>query len=134
MTVLMKDNKYRNAKMKKMKIYSEKEVYNATSEMEKTRRNFWNEKAEQLCTQTKTAGQNKQTLMGIIDVSWTLRKTALIEEARKTTDEEVVISRHEATKPRIQKKKLFRTTWKECLLPMQLLLIWIKNWKNTVKI
>ena len=106
MTVLMKDNKYRNAKMKKMKIYSEKEVYNATSEMEKTRRNFWNEKAEQLCTQTKTAGQNKQTLMGIIDVSWTLRKTALIEEeARKTTDEEVVISRHEATKPRIQKKE-----------------------------
>ena len=51
--------------MKKMKIYSEKEVYNATSEMERTRRNFWNKKAEQLCTQTKTAGQNKQTLMGI---------------------------------------------------------------------
>ena len=66
--------------MKKMKIYSEKEIDNAASVMEKTRRNFWNVKAEQLCTKTKTACLNKQILMGIIDVSWTLRKTALIEE------------------------------------------------------
>ena len=102
----MEDNKYRNAKMKKMKIYSKKEIDNATSVMEKTRRNFWNVKAEQLCTQATTACLNKQILMGIIDVSWTLRKTALIEEARKTSDKEVVISRHEnCIKPTIQEKE-----------------------------
>ena len=107
MTVLMEDNKYRNAKTKKMKIYSEKEIDNAASVKEKTGRNFWNVKAEQLCTQAKTACLNKQILMGIIDVSWTLRKTALIEEeARKTSDEEVVILRHKnCIKPRVQKKE-----------------------------
>ena len=41
------ENKYKNAKMKHFKIYSDQIIASATSELEKRRR-FWNEKAEQL--------------------------------------------------------------------------------------
>ena len=62
--------------------------------MERTRRHFWNEKAEQLATRQATAGQSKSTLIGIIDVAWTLRKTALIDvKARELKDKENVIVR-----------------------------------------
>lgn len=60
--------------------------------MEKTRRRFWNEKAEQVTTKKNTAGLDKLTLMGIIDVSRTMRKTSLIEdESRKVLDEEEIL-------------------------------------------
>jgi hypothetical protein len=56
----METDKYRNSKMKEMKINSEKELTRRRLKWKK--RHFWNEKAEQLCTQAKTASQNKQTL------------------------------------------------------------------------
>jgi hypothetical protein len=42
------------------------------------RRTFWNEKTEQLATKNETCKLDKTTIRGIIDVSWTLRKTSLI--------------------------------------------------------
>ena len=97
-------HKYRNAKMKNLKIYSEEEINTAPSKMERTRRHFWNEKAEQLATRQATAGQSKSTLIGIIDVAWTLRKTALIDvEARELKDKESVIVRTYDEPPKSKK-------------------------------
>ena len=84
---------YQHAKMKNIKIYSEQEIESSKSELEKKRRIFWNEKAEQLSKSQMTYNLPKTTLIGIIDVSWTLRKTALIEgEARKILDDEQLLS------------------------------------------
>lgn len=57
--------------------------------MERKRRRFWNEKAEQLVKSSKTSHCGKTTIAGIIDVAWTLRKTSFIEEeARKLIQDE----------------------------------------------
>lgn len=57
--------------------------------MERKRRRFWNEKAEQLVESSKTSHCGKTTIAGIIDVAWTLRKTSFIEEeARKLIQDE----------------------------------------------
>lgn len=75
-----------------MKVYTEEEINAAPSDMEKTRRRFWNEKTEQVTRKTKTAGLDKLTLIGIIDVSWTMQKTSLIEdESGKVLDEEEIL-------------------------------------------
>lgn len=118
-------HKYRNAKMKNLKIYSEEEINTAPSKMERTRRHFWNEKAEQLTTRQATAGQSKSTLIGIIDVAWTLRKTALIDvEARELKDKDNVIVRTYDETPKskkgTQKNKPFQKIWIEWMPPMQL--------------
>ena len=81
--------KYLNAKMKNMKVYTEQELKSPQSELERKRRRFWNDKAEQLAKSPKTSHCNKTTLAGIIDVSWTLRKTGMIEgDARKLIHDE----------------------------------------------
>ena len=78
--------------MKYIKIYTEQEINGAPPELEKKRRRFWNEKVEQLATSTKTAKCNKTTIGRIIDVSWTLRKTSLIEgDAKKIIQDEKVL-------------------------------------------
>ena len=83
---------WKNARMKNIKIYSEKEIEEAKSCLEKKRRRFWNEKAEQLATSPKTANCDKTTIGGIIDVSWTLRKTSMIEgDARKVLDDAKIL-------------------------------------------
>ena len=90
---LMRANKYHNATLKKLKIYTDEEINAANSEMERKRRRFWNNKAEQVATY----------------VAWTLLKTAFIEtDARKTLDEEkVLFRRHENEKvtKAVQKKE-----------------------------
>ena len=75
--------------MKNIKIYTEEEIANPKSEMERKRRRFWNEKAEQLVKSCKTSHCGKTTIAGIIDVAWTLRKTSFIEGgARKLMEDE----------------------------------------------
>ena len=75
--------------MKNIKIYSDKEIESPQAHLERKRRRFWNEKAEQLAKCPKTSHCNKTTIAGIIDVSWTMKKTSLIEtEARKLLDDE----------------------------------------------
>ena len=104
-TVLIDENKCRHAKMKQLKIFTEKDITKSKCDLEKKRKIFWNEKAEQLCTNVKTANLSKITLTGIIDVAWTLRKTSIIEEeARRIANEEIIFTRGES-KDRIQKKE-----------------------------
>ena len=75
--------------MKNIKIYTDEEIASPKSEMERKRRRFCNEKAEQLAKSSKTSHCGKTTIAGIIDVAWTLRKTSFIEgEARKLLQDE----------------------------------------------
>lgn len=90
--ILMK-TPYRNAKLCNLKIKSHEEIASAKSPLETKRRRFWNEKADQLATKSETCKLDKTTIGGIIDVSWTLRKTSLIEvDARKVLNDESVIT------------------------------------------
>lgn len=75
--------------------------------MEKKRRQFWNEKADQLAKNKETRDQSKTALCGIIDVSWTLRKTSMLEaEAKKLMEDEKVLFRKEdATSRKLGKQK-----------------------------
>ncbi len=75
--------------MKNIKIYSEEEIKSPQAPLEKKRRRFWNEKAEQLAKSPKTCHLNKTTITGVIDVSWTMKKTSFIEgDARKLLESE----------------------------------------------
>lgn len=86
---VLRDNKYINAKMKNIKIYTEEEIASPKFEMERKRRRFWKEKAERLSKSSKTSHCGKTTIAGIIDISWTLWKTSFIEgEARKLIEDE----------------------------------------------
>ena len=99
----MQGNRYINARMKKLKIYTDEEINSPISEMEKKRRRFWNEKAEQVAKSQKTANLNKMAMIGIIDVAWTIRKTEFVE---KTLDEQKVMVRTEfKTKLKSTQKK-----------------------------
>ena len=79
MSRLMGD-RYQHTRQKGLKIYEKKEIETAKSDLERMRRQFWNEKCEQLCTRSETANQGKYAITGIVDVAWTLRKTTLLEE------------------------------------------------------
>ena len=84
---------YRHAKAKSMKIYMPEVVDSATG-MENKRRQFWNEKADQLAKNKGAGHQSKTALCGIIDVSWTLRKTSMLEaEAKKLMEDKKVLFR-----------------------------------------
>ena len=99
-------SKYRNARIKKLKIYTENEINNCQSEMEKSRLRFWNDKAEELATSNRTANESKLTLMGIIDVDWTMRKTSLIqEEAKALADAQNLIRKPDDQVPQLKKGK-----------------------------
>ena len=78
--------------MKGLKIFTQSEIKNAKSDLEKRRRTFWNDKAEQLCSDPKTSHLEKTTLYGMVEVSWTLRKSGILEaDARKVQHEEDVL-------------------------------------------
>lgn len=87
-TEFLTSNRYRNAKLKQFKIFTEEEIGRAGSNMERRRREFWNNKAEQICTNKETSRLGKTAMTGIIDVSWTLRKTTFIEEDVKHTEDQ----------------------------------------------
>ncbi|CAB4026854.1 Hypothetical predicted protein [Paramuricea clavata] len=83
------DDQFRHAKMKGIKIFKEEEIKKSKAELERIRKRFWNEKAEQLSTHPSTAKLSKSAFNGIIDVAWTLRKTSFIEDdARKLDSDE----------------------------------------------
>ena len=95
---------YPNAASRKVKIYSRTEVSKAQG-LEKIRRNFWNNKAEELC-QDKVLSKWKATAInGVIDTAWTLTKTAvLVTEANNLRDEELQAEPVSTPKPRKRQK------------------------------
>jgi hypothetical protein len=66
---------YRNAKLRNLKRGRDRI---GQIPLLSKRRTFWDEKTEQLATKNETCKLDKTTIGGIIDVSWTLRKTSLI--------------------------------------------------------
>lgn len=94
-----------NAKMKNMKVYTEQELTSPQSELERKRHHFWNDKAEQLAKSPKTSHCNKTTLAGIIDISWTLRKTGMIEGDARKKEKELCAGEDEVNKLGKQKKE-----------------------------
>ena len=62
--------------------------------MEEKRRQFWNEKADQLARNKEARDQSKTVLCGIVNVSWTLHKILMLEaKAKKLKEDEKVIFR-----------------------------------------
>ena len=87
-------------------IYSDQEIASATLELEKKRRRFCNEKAEQLANNPQMPTANKTTISWIIYVAWTLRKTSFIEgDAKKASQEENVLSPKEASTRKVTSQK-----------------------------
>ncbi|CAB4019484.1 Hypothetical predicted protein [Paramuricea clavata] len=76
-----------HAKQKGFKIYTKDEIRNCKYEGEQSRRKFWNEKAEQLCSHSETANLSKNKIGGIIDTAWTLRRTSLFRDEARRLDQ-----------------------------------------------
>ena len=95
---------YPNAASRKVKIYSPTEVSRAQG-LEKIRRKFWNDKAEELCQDRELNKWKATAINGVIDTAWTLTKTAvLVMEADNLRDEESRAEPISAPKPRKQQK------------------------------
>ena len=95
---------YPNAASRKVKIYSTTEVSRAQG-LEKIRRKFWNDKAEELCQDRELNKWKATAINGVIDTAWTLTKTAvLVMEADNLRDEESRAEPISAPKPRKQQK------------------------------
>ena len=78
---------YQHASLRKLKIYSQPEI-NSSKGLEKVRRHFWNTKGEEVCRDKTLRTWTKTALHGVIDTSWTLKKTALLAmEANKILNE-----------------------------------------------
>ncbi|KXJ18933.1 hypothetical protein AC249_AIPGENE25670 [Exaiptasia diaphana] len=96
-----------DAEAKGLKMYSDKEIRQASSEMERRYREFWNEKGNQLCREPATKHKSKSALHGIIDVSWTLRKTTLLESmVNITVNEENAVMEEKPGKGKQKKNTL----------------------------
>lgn len=68
-----------------MKIFSEQEVNESTS-MQKSYRQFWNDKAEELC---RSNALKTFTEPGAINVAWSLKKTDILKDQIEEVNEEI---------------------------------------------
>ena len=62
-----------HAAERKVKLFSSKEIGDAQG-LEKIRRKFWNEKAEELCQDRVLKKWKATAIHGVIDTAWTLKK------------------------------------------------------------
>ncbi|XP_068743106.1 uncharacterized protein [Montipora capricornis] len=94
---------YQKAAERKVKLFSGKEIADAQG-LEKIRRRFWNEKAEELCQDTALKKWKATAIHGVVDTAWTLKKTVvLVVEANNTREQEL---REEVKdSPQIKKQK-----------------------------
>ena len=78
---------YQHASSRKLKIYTQNEITTAKG-LGKVRRQFWNNKAEEVGRDKSLRTWSKTALHGVIDTSWTLKKTALfVLEGNKILNE-----------------------------------------------
>ena len=73
---------FQNASLRKLKIYSVAEI-NMSQGLERIRRQFWNFKGEELCSDKKLKKWKATALHGVIDTAWT---ALLVLEANKLKD------------------------------------------------
>ena len=72
-----------HAKARNIKLYSETEIGNSTGKM-KIYRQYWNNKAEDICANKEFANFSKAAVHGVINTAWTLKKADdMLTEAKK---------------------------------------------------
>lgn len=77
------------ARARKVKIFSEQEVNESTG-MQKSYRQFWNDKAEELCRSNalKTFTEPGE-IQGAINVAWSLKKTDILKDQIEEVNKEI---------------------------------------------
>ena len=92
---------YQHAAERKVKIFSSKKIGEAQG-LEKIRRKFWNEKAEELCQDRALKKWKATAIHGVIDTTWMLKKIMVLVVKANTQHRE---AREEATEYSTMKKQ-----------------------------
>ena len=80
---------YSAAKARNIKIFSAREIAESSG-MTKTYREFWNNKAEELCCTNVLKSFKPGEIQGAINVAWTIKKTDLLKEQMEEVNKEIV--------------------------------------------
>ena len=75
----VKSDSYSFARAKKVKIFTESEIEGSAG-LQKVYRKFWNEKAEEICSNCNLKSFKAGEVQGAINVAWTLEKSRYLKE------------------------------------------------------
>ena len=78
--------------------------------MQKAYREFWNNKAEELCSTSALKSFKPGEIQGAINVAWTIKKTEFLTEQKEKVNKEVVFK---CPVDLLKKFQLLRTTLKK---------------------
>ena len=94
-----------------MKIFSEQEV-NESIGMQKSYRQFWNDKAEELCRSNALKTFKPGEIQGAINVAWSLKKTDILKDQIEEVNKEIAskCSTDELKKFQMSKKTAEKNT------------------------
>ena len=79
---------YSAARARKVKIYSKQEVDECIG-MKKSYRQFWNDKAEELCRSNALKTFKPGEIQGAINVAWSLKKTDILKDQIEEVNKEI---------------------------------------------
>ena len=83
------DSPYPFAKIRGIRIFSEREINGQDAEMTREYWKFWNTTAEELCSDGAYNDWGKRDLKLYIDAAWVIHKTHLQELREKTVQEDI---------------------------------------------
>ena len=83
----VKSDAYSAARARKVKVFSESKIEGSKG-LQKIYRMFWNEKAEEICSNTNLTTFKPGEIQGAINVAWTLEKTQHLKEDMEKLQEE----------------------------------------------
>ena len=81
-------SRFSAARARKVKIFSQQEIDESVG-MQKSYRQFWNDKAEELCSSNALKNFKPGEIQGAINVAWTLKKTEILKEDLKEVNMEI---------------------------------------------
>ena len=79
---------FSTARARKVKIFSEQEIDESIG-MQKSYRQFWNDKAEELCSSNALKDFKPGEIQGAINVAWSLKKTEILKEELEEINMEI---------------------------------------------
>ena len=85
----VKSDAYSAARARKVKIFTESEIERCTG-IQKVYQKFWNEKAEEICSNSYLKAFKPGEIQGAINVAWTLEKTRHLKEDMEKMQGEIV--------------------------------------------
>ena len=83
----VKSDAYSAARARKVKVFSESEIEGSTG-LQKIYQTLWNEKAEEICSNSNLTTFKPGEIQGAINVAWTLEKTQHLKEDMEKLQEE----------------------------------------------